>query len=161
LAGLGCKDLIRADFVTFNDPPLADVETGVARKPADSDPNDYGFFGHEDIDLYAAGKAAAVMAAIRTAAGRCRSFSGTNPDATYTLTVTDVKLGADDGLVLDWSILLSGDDSPATDQTGYLRSGDVIISVSDLPAYNRTARDDVKVVLGPAWNEYRRGGAAS
>jgi hypothetical protein len=161
LAGLGCTDLIRNDFVTFHDPPLADVESGVERKPKDSDQNDYGFFGHENIDLYAAGQASAAMSAIRTAAGRCHSFTDTNPDATYTLTVTDAKLGTDDGLILNWSIMLSGDDAPMAEQRGYLRSGDVIISVGDEAAYNRPASDDVKVILAPAWAVYRRGAAAS
>lgn len=157
LDAMTCPDLLRVDFLTIHARPVVTVTTGIQRRPADTVTGtitDDGWFGQEGIALYAPGQATRAMTSIRHVAARCHSFTDADPASTNGVSVTGTTLGADEGLILTFVIKLSVDDAPMTMQTGFLRSGDVIISVNRSPFYK--APDDVNTVLTPAWAAYRK-----
>lgn len=151
LSAMTCPDLQRVNFLALHDHPVEDVATGIERRPVAAD--DDGWFGSEAIDVYAPGQAASAMAAIRRVARGCHSYTDTDPDSTITVTATDPRLGADDGLVLTYTIKLAVDDGPMTMQIAFLRSGDAIITVVDSPRF--ASPDDVGTILKPAWAAFR------
>ncbi|MEU9045941.1 MULTISPECIES: hypothetical protein [unclassified Kitasatospora] len=154
IAAMPCKELGVDSFMTTHAPPAKDVAVGVERTPVGDD--DLGWFGQEVLDRYAPGQAAAVMDAIRGAAGRCASYTSTLVDGTQlqeTASVTAAKVPTDDSLLLHLTSTFPEDGTTFVKVTAFARVGDVILMVQH--AAVDTASSDTETVLTAAVTAYR------
>ncbi|MER5732453.1 hypothetical protein ABT084_29660 [Streptomyces sp. NPDC002138] len=160
IASMPCTELGVESFVPRHARPLEDVAVGLERQLATDTIEDGGvddsWFGQEVLDRYAPGQAAAVMSAVRDAAGRCPSYTTTYADGDHgveTVTVAPADVPADDGLVLRISTVMPGSADPFISESAFVREGDVILTVQKIGS--QRPRAGVEAVLAPAVAAYR------
>ncbi|RKE19038.1 hypothetical protein BX266_2339 [Streptomyces sp. TLI_171] len=130
LESMSCSELGVSSFLTTHAPPLEDVAVGLERTPVGAE--DLGWGGQQALDRYPAGQAAAVLDAVRLAAGRCASFSTTLIDGSQIQEFATATQVGDSLRLRVTSTGPSGSTGEWVDETAFLRVGDVILSVQEV-----------------------------